>query len=285
MSTTTVTPERDVRRSTSAHAAAGAPRTTLPRVVRSEWIKLRSLRSTWIMLGGLVVSIVAFGLISAAVATGSVSTQGGGPAFAGASPVDTVLTGANFGIIIVAVMGVLVGAREYSSGLIRTSIAVVPRRWPVLLGKVITFLALLVPAVLVSVLVSFFAGTAILTSAGVASTTWSAVGVAGAVLGTMGYLVGIGVIGLCLGILLRSVGAGLGVLIGGILFLPTLASALLPASWDSVLKYLPSNAGLSFTSVEPVDSMLSYGAGLAVFVLWVVLAVGSATWALMKRDA
>ena len=285
MSTITVTPERDVRPFTSTQAAAGAPRTTLPRVVRSEWIKLRSLRSTWIMLGGLVVSIVAFGLISAAVATGSVSTQGGGPAFAGASPVDTVLTGANFGIIIVAVMGVLVGAREYSSGLIRTSIAVVPRRWPVLLGKVLTFLALLVPAVLVSVLVSFFAGTAILTSAGVASTTWSAVGVAGAVLGTIGYLVGIGVIGLCLGILLRSVGAGLGVLIGGILFLPTLASALLPASWDSVLKYLPSNAGLSFTSVAPVDSMLSYGAGLAVFVAWVVLALGSATWALMRRDA
>jgi len=285
MSTTTVTPERDVRRSTSAHAAAGAPRTTLPRVVRSEWIKLRSLRSTWIVLGGLVVSIVAFGLVSAAVAAGSVSTQGGGPAFADAGPVDTVLTGASFGIIIVAVMGVLVGAREYSSGLIRTSIAVVPRRWPVLLGKVLTFLALLVPAVLVSVLVSFFAGTAILTSAGVASTTWSAVGVAGAVLGTIGYLVGIGVIGLCLGILLRSVGAGLGVLIGGILFLPTLASALLPASWDSVLKYLPSNAGLSFTSVAPVDSMLSYGAGLAVFVAWVVLALGSATWALMRRDA
>ena len=285
MSTTTVTPERDVRRSTSAHAAAGAPRTTLPRVVRSEWIKLRSLRSTWIVLGGLVVSIVAFGLVSAAVAAGSVSTQGGGPAFADAGPVDTGLTGASFGIIIVAVMGVLVGAREYSSGLIRTSIAVVPRRWPVLLGKVLTFLALLVPAVLVSVLVSFFAGTAILTSAGVASTTWSAVGVAGAVLGTIGYLVGIGVIGLCLGILLRSVGAGLGVLIGGILFLPTLASALLPASWDSVLKYLPSNAGLSFTSVAPVDSMLSYGAGLAVFVAWVVLALGSATWALMRRDA
>jgi ABC-type transport system involved in multi-copper enzyme maturation permease subunit len=285
MSTTVVTPDRDVRPLTSTHVAPGAPCTTLPRVVRSEWIKLRSLRSTWIMLGGLVVSIVAFGLVSAAVATGSVSSQGGGPTFAGASPVDTVLTGANFGIIIVAVMGVLVGAREYSSGLIGTSIAVVPRRWPVLLGKVLTFLALLVPAVLVSVLVSFFAGTAILTSAGVASTTWSAVGVAGAVLGTIGYLVGIGVIGLCLGILLRSVGAGLGVLIGGILFLPTLASALLPASWDSVLRYLPSNAGLSFTSVEPVDSMLSYGAGLAVFVLWVVLAVGSATWALMKRDA
>jgi ABC-type transport system involved in multi-copper enzyme maturation permease subunit len=283
MSTTTLTQDLDVRPST--HARTDAPRTSLARVVRSEWIKLRSLRSTWVMIGALFASIVAFGVIASAVASGSVSTQGGGAGFAGASPVDTVLSGANFGILIVAVMGVLVGAREYSSGLIRTSIAAVPRRWPILVGKLVTFLAVLVPTVAVSVLISFFAGTAILTSAGVASVTWASVGVSGAVLGTIGYLAGIGVIGLCLGLLLRSVGSGLGVLIGGILFLPTLASALLPASWDSVLKYLPSNAGLSFTSVETVDSMLSYGAGLAVFVAWVVLAVGGALVALLTRDA
>jgi ABC-type transport system involved in multi-copper enzyme maturation permease subunit len=283
MSTTTLTQDLDVRPST--HVRVDAPRTSLARVVRSEWIKLRSLRSTWVMLGALFASIVAFGLIASAVASGSVTTQGGGPGFAGASPVDTVLSGANFGILIVAVMGVLVGAREYSSGLIRTSIAAVPRRWPILAGKLVTFLAVLVPTVAVSVLISFFTGTAILTSAGVASVTWSTVGVSGAVLGTIGYLVGIGVIGLCLGMLLRSVGAGLGVLIGGILFLPTLASALLPDSWDSVLKYLPSNAGLSFTSVASVDSMLSYGAGLAVFVAWVALAVGGAAVALLTRDA
>jgi ABC-type transport system involved in multi-copper enzyme maturation permease subunit len=283
MSTTTLTQDLDVRPSTLPRA--GAPRISLAHVVRSEWIKLRSLRSTWVMLGALFASIVAFGLIASAVASGSVTTQGGGPGFAGTSPLDTVLSGANFGILIVAVMGVLVGAREYSSGLIRTSIAAVPRRWPILVGKLVTFLAVLVPTVAVSVLISFFAGTAILTSAGVASVTWSSAGVSGAVLGTIGYLAGIGVIGLCLGALLRGVGAGLGVLIGGILFLPTLASALLPDSWDSVLKYLPSNAGMSFTSVESLDSMLSYGAGLAVFVAWVVLAVGGAWVALMKRDA
>jgi hypothetical protein len=117
------------------------------------------------------------------------------------------------------------------------------------------------------------------------TTTWSAAGVAGAVLGTIGYLVGIGVIGLCLGVLLRSVGGGLGVVIGGILFLPTLASALLPDSWDAFLKYLPSNAGLSFTSVASPDSMLGYGAGLGVFLGWVALAVAGAAWALMRRDA
>jgi ABC-type transport system involved in multi-copper enzyme maturation permease subunit len=284
MSTTAVTQELGVRTSPTREGRP-APRTSLARVVRSEWIKLRSLRSTWVMLASLAVSTVAFGLISASVATGTVTTPGGDPAFGASSPVDTVLTGANFGILIVAVMGVLVGAREYSSGLIRTSIAVVPRRWPVLVGKLVTFLAMLVPTVLVSVLVSFFAGTAILTAGGAMTTTWSAAGVAGAVLGTIGYLVGIGVIGLCLGVLLRSVGGGLGVVIGGILFLPTLASALLPDSWDAFLKYLPSNAGLSFTSVASPDSMLGYGAGLGVFLGWVALAVAGAAWALMRRDA
>ena len=285
MSTTTALPDLDTRPSAREGSAVVTKPSTVGRVVRSEWIKLRSLRSTWIMLGSLAAAIVAFGLISASVATGSVSTPGGGPAFAGTSPVDTVLAGANFGILIVAVMGVLVGAREYSSGLIRTSIAVVPRRWPLLLGKLVTFVGVLLPTVLVSVLVSFFAGTAILSAAGVASVTWGTAGVAGAVLGTVGYLVGIGVIGVCLGILLRSVGSGLGVLIGGILFVPTLASALLPSSWDSVLKYLPSNAGMSFTSVATDSSMLTYGAGLAVFIAWVVLAVGGALGSLTRRDA
>ena len=40
-------------------------------------------------------------------------------------------------------------------------------------------------------------------------------------------------------------------LIGGVIFLPTLASALLPQSWDGVFKYLPSNAAKSFTEVDP----------------------------------
>jgi ABC-type transport system involved in multi-copper enzyme maturation permease subunit len=285
MSTTTALPGLDTRPSARDASAVVTRPSTVGLVIRSEWIKLRSLRSTWIMLGSLAAAIIAFGLISASVATGSVSTPGGGPGFADASPLDTVLSGANFGILIVAVMGVLVGAREYASGLIRTSIAVVPRRWPLLLGKLVTFVGVLLPTVLVSVLVSFFAGTAILSAAGVASVTWGTAGVAGAVLGTVGYLVGIGVIGVCLGILLRSVGSGLGVLIGGILFVPTLLSALLPESWDSILKYLPSNAGMSFTSVATDSSMLGYGAGLAVFVAWVVLAVGGALWSLTRRDA
>ena len=261
-------------------------RTSVGRVVRSEWIKLRSMRSTWLTLAGLFVAIVAFGLISAAVASGQVTgPSAGGPALSGTSPLQTVLSGANFGVLIVAVLGVLIGAREYSSGMIRTSLAAVPRRWPVLLGKVVTFVAVVTPVVLSGVLIAFFGGTALLTNAGVASVAWSDPHVASYVLGTVGYLVGIGVLGVALGVLLRGIGAGLGVLIGGVLFVPTLLIALLPDSWDSVLKYLPSSAGNAFTGAQTAGDALTYGQGVAVFVAWLVLAVGGATVALMRRDA
>jgi ABC-type transport system involved in multi-copper enzyme maturation permease subunit len=263
-----------------------ATHTSVARVVRSEWIKMRSLRSTWFILAALVASIVAFGLISAAVAGGQVTDpSGGGPGLAGAAPLQVVLSGANFGVLLVAVMGVLVGAREYTSGMIRTSLAAVPKRWPVLLGKIVTFVAVVTPAVLAAVLIAFVGGTSILTGAGVPSVSWSDPDVASYVLGTVGYLVGIGVLGVALGVLLRGIGAGLGVLIGGVLFVPTLLAALLPESWDSVLKYLPSSAGNSFTGADTVGDVLTYGQGVAVFVAWVVVAVGGAGVALMRRDA
>jgi len=281
MSPTTV----PVTAAVEARAAAEAPRTSVARVVRSEWIKMRSMRSTWLTLAGLFAAIVAFGLISAAVATGSVAAPGDGPAFAGSSPLQTVLAGANFGVLIVAVLGVLVGAREYSSGMIRTSLAAVPRRWPVLLGKVVAFVAVVTPVVLSSVLIAFFGGTALLSGAGVASVSWSDPNVASYVLGTVGYLVGIGVLGVALGVLLRGIGAGLGVLIGGVLFVPTLLGALLPESWDSVLKYLPSSAGNAFTGTQSAGEILTYGQGVAVFVAWLAVAVLGAGAALMRRDA
>ena len=281
MSTITTLP--DTR---PAATQSPVPRLTLGRVITSEWIKLRSLRSTWYMMAGLFGVIIAFGLLSAAVATGDVSTAAGGPpGFSGASPIVTVLSGARFGLLLVAVFGVMVGDREYSSGLIRTTLAAVPSRLPVLVGKLTVFVAIVTPVVLTATIVAFFGGTAILSGAGVTSVAWSDPGVAGAVLGTVGYLIGIGVLGVALGMLFRGIGAGIGVLIGGILFVPTLMTALLPDSWDSVLKYLPSNAGQAFSSVDAGASLLGYWPGVAVFSAWVALAVGAAAWSLKQRDS
>jgi ABC-type transport system involved in multi-copper enzyme maturation permease subunit len=263
-------------------------RTTPARVLRSEWIKMRTLRSTWLTIGGIAFALIAFGLVSALSASGqveSVDGQAGPPGFAGTDPVSTVLSGANFAVLIVAVLGAIIGAREYSTGMIRTTLAAVPARLPVLWGKLLTFVGVLTPVVVGGTLVSFFAGMAILEAGGAATASWSDDGVARAVLGTAVYLVGLGVIGVAVGVLLRSTAGAIGTVIGAVLFVPTLASALLPESWDEVLKFLPSNAGQAFTSVAPAESLLSPGAGMAVFAGWVVLSVVAAAVALARRDA
>jgi ABC-type transport system involved in multi-copper enzyme maturation permease subunit len=268
--------------------AITAARTTTPRVIRSEWIKMRTLRSTWLTIGGILFALIAFGLLSALTASGQVEVtagEGGPPAFGGTDPVSTVLSGANFAVLIVAVLGAIVGAREYSTGMIRTTLAAVPKRLPVLWGKLVTFVGVLAPVALVGVLVSFFAGMAILDAGGAATVSWSDDGVARAVIGTAVYLVGLGVIGVALGILLRSTAGGIGTVIGAVLFVPTLASALLPDSWDGVLKYLPSNAGQSFTSLNPGATLLDPGAGMAVCAAWLPLAMARAALALKRRDA
>jgi ABC-2 type transport system permease protein len=262
-------------------------RTTGTAVLRSEWIKMRTLRSTWMTLAGIAFALVGFGLVSALTASGQVDTgsAGGPPDFGSGDPVGTVMSGANFAVLIVAVFGAMVGAREHSTGMIRTTLAAVPRRLPVLWGKLVTFASLLVPVTVVGVLVAFFAGMQILDSGGAATMSWSDHGVARAVLGSAAYLVGIGLMGVALGILLRTTAAAIGTVIGGILFVPTLATSLLPESWDGVLKYLPSNAGQSFTTLSAdTGSLLSPGTGMVVFLAWVLLAVAGAAFALVRRD-
>lgn len=260
------------------------PRLTFGRVLRSEWIKLWTLKSTTYTLVGVLVALIGFGLVAALSATDATTGPTMGENFGGGDPVVTVLTGAHLAILVVSVLGVLVGAREFSSGMIRSTIAAVPSRLPVLWGKVIAFIAATTPVVVVGVTVAFFGGTAILGNAGAATASWSDPGVAGAVLGTAAYLVGLGVIGVFLGVILRSIAGGIATLIGGLLFLPSLASALLPSSWDSMLKYLPSNAGGSFTSVTPIDGMLSAGSGALVFAMWIAVALAGAAITLKRRD-
>lgn len=262
-------------------------RLTFARVLRSEWIKAVTLRSTWIMLASIAVLIGGFGLIAALTASGA--TDGSGPGFGGAGrdPVTIVLTGTHPALLLVGVAGGLVGAREYASGLIRSTLAAVPARLPVLAAKVLVFSALTGAVVLASTLVAFFAGMALLGDAGATTVAWSDDGVPRAVLGTAAYLTGLGITGVALGVLLRSIGGSIAALIGGVVFLPTLATMVLPESWDAVLKYLPSNAANSFTTVTPDTSgaLLDTTTGAVVFAAWVLAAVIGAAVSLRTRDA
>jgi len=287
---TAPSPDRTTAR--SAPSAAGprpsgkpAYRITVARVIRSEWIKLRTLRSTWVMLAAVLLTIIGLGAIAAASTTGAVEgpDDGGGPG--GGDALSTVLAGAGLAVVLVGVLGVLVGAREYSSGMIRSSLSAVPARLPVLWAKVVAFVLAVVPVVLVGVFAAFAVGMAVLDAGGAPTVSWSDEGTARVVLGTAGYLVGIGLIGLALGLLLRSTAGAISALLAGVLVLPTLAGALLPESWDGLLKYLPSNAASAFTSTVPPESMLGAGTGAAVFIAWIVVALAGAAVTLTRRDA
>ncbi len=83
-------------------------------------------------------------------------------------------------------------------------------------------------------------------------------------LGTAGYVVGMGPIGLALGMILRSTAGAVSALLAGVLVLPTLAGALLPEAWDGLPEYVPSYAASAFTSTVPTDSLRGPGGGAVV---------------------
>ncbi len=144
----------------------------------------------------------------------------------------------------------------------------------------------MLPVVALSIVVVFFLGMRILDAGGAATVAWSDDGVARSVLGMAYYVVGLGIIGLAIGFLLRSTAASIGVVIGAVIFLPALASALLSSSWDEVLKYLPSNAATAFTGSSQVGAtLLTPGTGFIVFTAWILLAVIGAAVVLGRRDA
>ncbi|MFC0002809.1 ABC transporter permease [Micromonospora siamensis] len=273
--------------------ATTVPRPTVPadarvtgwRVLRAEWIKFRSLRSSLIMLAATVVVLAGLGLAFSAFLANTTIEPGtpappGGPS--SLDPLGASLGGVNLAQLLIGTLGVLLVAGEYSTGMIRSSLAAVPRRWPVLVGKVGVLAGVSLAVLVPTALLTFGGGQAILGDKGVALTDD---GVLRAVLGTAGYLAGVGVLGAALGALLRNTAGALTSVVALLLVVPGVVS-LLPESWsDAVSPYLPSNAGQAFMSIGSNPDLLSPAAGAAVFVAWLAVLLGAAVVQLRRRDA
>jgi len=273
----------------SAQAVERAPRpvykVTGLRVLRSEWAKFWSLRSTWITLGLALLFIVAFGLIASArygsqVASGQ-QVEGH---LAGSTAVSLSLFGINFAQLVLGVLGVLVTAGEYSTGMIRSTLAAVPRRLPVLWSKTAVYGLVALAVGSAGAFAAFVIGSGFISATPVALPL-SGAGVVRSLLAAGLYLALVAVIGIALGALLRSIAAGIAVLVAVLLLIPGLV-ALLPASWESdISPYLPSNAGESMYALHQVAPALSPLAGLAVLGGWTVLALAGAAYRLLRSDA
>jgi ABC-2 type transport system permease protein len=261
-------------------------RVTGPRVLRSEWAKLWSLRSTWITLGLALLFLLAFGLIAAARYK-SIVTSGRPPVdpdFADSTALSLSLFGVPLAQLALGVLGVLVTAGEYSTGMIRSTLAAVPRRLPVLWSKSAAYGVVAVVVAAVGVFITFLIGSGIV-SGTPAALTMSDSGVVRSLLGAALYLGLVGVIGAALGALLRSVAGAISVLVAVLMLVPGLIS-LLPTSWHNAIQpYLPSVAGESMFTLHQAPHTLAPAAGLLVFVGWTVLALAGAAWRMVRSDA
>ena len=256
-------------------------RVTGARVLNSEWIKMRSLRSTAVTLATAVSLMVALGWIIG-WATDANWSDSSPEERASFSPVDVTLAGYYLAQLAVGVLGVLMVTGEYATGMIRATFGAVPRRLSVLWAKSTLYAGVTFVLMLVAGFAAFVGGQQLL---GTHGTTLSATGAVRAIVGVAGYLALIGVFSVALGFIVRSTGGGVAILCGLLLVVPTLG-LLLPASWrDHLLPYLPSNAGATMFSARTAADALSATTSLLVLLGWVVAALAGAALLLKRRDA
>jgi ABC-2 type transport system permease protein len=156
--------------------------------------------------------------------------------------ISLTLTGASLAQIILGILGVLLVSGEYSSGMIRASLAAVPRQLPVLWGKAIVIGAVSLVVAIPASFVAFLLGQRILGDH--AHVSLSDPGVLRAVLGTGVYLAAIVVLGVAIGALLRHAAGSIGLMFVLLLVAPGLLALVLPDSWSTaIVPSLPSTAG------------------------------------------
>jgi ABC-2 type transport system permease protein len=260
-----------------------AAKVTQARVLASEWVKFRSLRSSYVALAATFVSMIGFGILFTAVTVGRWPLMDVA-ARAKFDPTQAGLRGTFLAQLIIGVLGVLVVTGEYSTGMIRASLSAVATRLPLLWAKALVFAAVTWVATTVSSFAAFLAGQAILSSQHI-ETTLSAPGVFRAVMGAGLYLTVVGLLGVALGWLLRHAAGAIGTLFGILLVLPLLAEAL-PDSWaQHVDPYLPNVAGQVVFTVHPEAGLLAPWTGFAVFCGYAAVALAGAAVLLRRRDA
>jgi hypothetical protein len=253
------------------------------RLMRAEWIKLRSLRSTWWTLGAMIVATIGIGSLGCAV-TAAHWAHATASDRATWDPTNQSLAGTIFGQLAIAVFGVLAITGEFSSGTIRSSIAAAPRRTPLLVAKAVVYGgAALIAGEIIS-LASFFIGQAIL-SGHTPTATLGQPGVLRAVLLAGVYLVIVAWISLAIGVAVRHTAGAITAIVALLLVVPGILAALPTSVQNSVGRFLPEQiAGSSTSAVVRVAHAFSPSAGLSLLVLYAAVALGLAGWSLVRRD-
>lgn len=254
-------------------------------VLRSEWVKLRSVRSTYWTLLTTAVGMVGLGAIFCATYVARYDHQSVIDRLT-FNPTAQSLGGFFVVQLAVGVLGVLVMASEYSTGSVRSTFAAVPQRRMVLAAKAVVFTSVTAVVGIVSSFAAFFVGQAILSGKGVEAHLGDP-GVLRSVFGAGLYLAVVGLLSLGLGTLLRRTAGAIAAVTGLLLVLPGLVGAL-PSSWQNTIDpYLPSYAGMAILGPSRMgpNHILSPWAGMGVFAAYAAAALVGGAVLLRRRDA
>lgn len=274
--TATIAPP-PARSAPTRHASIG-----FGNVMRSEWTKLRSVRSTY---WTATIAFLAMIGLSIGLAIRWKHDINAHPARAdGFDATLTVLSGIYLAQVAIGALGVLVISSEYGTAMIRASLAAVPQRRAMLAAKALVFALCTFITAEVTSFISFGIGSAILRGAH-AGTSLSDPNVFRAVFGGGLYVTVVGLLGFGLGALIRHTAGALSAFFG-VLFALTAIVDLLPTSWrNDVIEYLPANSGSQIFTVLPSHDSLAPWTGLGVFCLYAVAAIVIAFALINRRDA
>ena len=254
--------------------------------LHAEWTKLRTAPGTIGLLAAAVALTVA---VSAAAAAATRCPAAG----CGQDPARVSLTGIYLGQVVVAVVAVLAISGEYSSGMIRTTLAAMPRRTTVLAAKAAILTGLVLAAGAVAVLASVLAGRLILPGRGFTPAhgfvplSLGDGPVLRAAAGSVLYLVLIALLSLGAATAVRESAAAIGIVLGLLYLFPIIAAVVSDPHWRRHLEQIgPMSAGLAIQATTGLRSLpLSPWAGLGVLAAWAAAALLAGGLLLRHRDA
>jgi ABC-2 type transport system permease protein len=262
---------------------AASGRVSFGGALRSEFTKIRSVRSTYWTLLVMAAVAVGFGALFSYGATQNAS--GPKPAF---DATMHSLGGLYLAQLVIAVLGALVITSEHSTGMIRTSLAVLPRRGMFVAAKALVFAVVAFVTGLITSFASFFIGQAIMSSHHI-SVTLGQPNVLRAVIGGALFLTACGLLGFGIGLLVRHSAAAISAVVV-LLFVFSVLIGLLPQTWQNdIAKWLPALAGSQIWTVvvTPNSNPPMFGpwTGFAVLCGYAALAIAAGMIAFRRRNA
>ena len=249
-------------------------------VLRGEWIKLRSVRSSvWTLLALFGFGAGLTAMICATTADGIASGE------AGESPGSFITWGMLIAQVTAVVLGVLAVSNEYGNGMMRTTLAATPRRMQLMFAKCAVLAAVLFVGGTVTAFAGYFAGNPFLDAEGV-GVPLDGDGVIRAMFGSGLYLAVLGLFAAAFAFLVRHTAAAMSITLAMIFVVGNLIMLIPGETGEWLTKVMPGNAGGSIATVVNFNpEALGPWTGFGVFCLETAVLLGLAAVRFARRDA